>query len=70
MGRIKLAKKRMVILAELIFENEYDDDWNFIMKDKPEMVKEAMTSVIEESLRGEARVKIKKYRMEGVKGGK
>ena len=59
--------KRMVVLAEIIFEGIYEDSWDFVFKDKPDIATSVMKDIIEERLGAEAKVKIKKFRMEKIK---
>lgn len=60
-------RKRTVILAEITFEDDYDEEWNFIFEQNSDIVKDVLQDVLTEKLNGEAIVKIKKYRMERVK---
>ena len=57
----------MVILAELVFENEFEDDWNLILQKDDKIIAEVMSDIIAERMQGEAKVKIKKFRMEKIK---
>lgn len=63
-------KKRMILLVEMVLENEFDDEWNVIFKKDENLIKSVMQDLIAERMRGEATVKIKKYRMEKMKNEK